>query len=59
MTQPTQKEKAALEAHGGDSESYHVKFDELLESKLLTLDPEWIKAMTRLYEASDNSRWYA
>ena len=59
MSLPTKKEIKALKDCGGDDEKYHSIFDNLLEAKLEKLDPDWVKAMQELYEASGNSRWCA
>ena len=59
MSEPTPTELKALKDCGGDDERYHSTFDTLLEAKLMALDPEWMTAMTKLYEASGNCRWCA
>jgi ferritin-like protein len=51
--------KKKLESHKRDSEVFHEKFDELLEERLMELDPEFMKAMTVIYDNSGASRWYA
>lgn len=43
----------------GDSEGYHSVYDELVEQKLMELDPKFMKAMQKLYYESNESRWYA
>lgn len=48
-----------LKAKLGDSEGYHVAFDSILEAKLAELDPEFMKALDKLYDDSGESRWYA
>jgi hypothetical protein len=42
-----------------DDESYHIKFDKILEKKLIELDPKFMRAMKKLYRNSNMSRWYA
>ena len=42
-----------------DSEYYHRYFDELLEERLMELDPEWMQAMKDEYDNSGKRRWYA
>lgn len=59
MSKPTQMEIEILKAGEGDDEAYHGYFDDLLESKLRILDPEWMEAMKAIYEASGMSRWTA
>lgn len=43
----------------GDDEDYHIKFDEILEKKLMELDPKFMRAMKKTYRKSNMSRWYA
>jgi len=59
MSKPTEEEIARLERHHGDAEYYHGEFDDLLEEKLKELDPEWVKAMLKIYADSGKARWYA
>jgi len=42
-----------------DSEQYHYLFDEILEKKLMELDPEWMTEMNKIYDDSKMSKWYA
>ena len=42
----------------GDSEDYHCEFDDLIEKRLMELDPEFMKALQEEYEKSGKSRWY-
>ena len=61
MSIPTEDELAPLisakDAH--DDETFHIEYDEVLEAKLKSLDPEWMKAMTEYYESSRMDRWCA
>ena len=61
MSQPTREELRTLKVfeERNDSEAYHDAFDELLEAKLMALDPEWMTAMQQVYEKSEMSRWCA
>lgn len=43
----------------GDSEAYHSVFDDLLEERLMELDPEYMKELQRIYNQSGESRWCA
>ena len=56
---PTQEQIDKLKGLKGDPEAYHSKFDNMLEERLMGLDPEWMKAMERIYEESGASRWCA
>lgn len=51
--------KKLLKAEEGDSEGYHGVFDEIMEARLTELDPDFMEALNKLYEASNESRWYA
>jgi molecular chaperone GrpE (heat shock protein) len=42
-----------------DSESYHSTFDNLIEERFNEFDPEFMKAMSELYDKSGASRWCA
>ena len=44
MSKPTKEEKDILARSIGDDERYHSEFDDLIEAKLMQLDPEWMKA---------------
>ena len=59
MSLPTPEELAALHRKRGDGEMYHGMFDDLLERKLMALDPEWMTAMQAEYERSGMARWCA
>lgn len=59
MSKPTKSEKDELNKYLLDDEAYHSTFDDLLEAKLMLLDPEWMKAMTELYNKSGCDRWCA
>ena len=59
MSKPSQEIIDKLKAAEGDDESYHVIFDDAIEAKLMELDPEWMKAMKKIYEKSDMARWCA
>ncbi len=72
MSLPTEKELKSLEDNGYyvqlldiehnrrvNSEGFHDQFDELLEAKLDSLDPEWMDAMRKAYRDSGAERWYA
>lgn len=41
-----------------ESESYHAEFDDILEERLAELDPDFMKAMEKLYHKSGLMRWY-
>ena len=43
----------------GDDEAYHSVFDDLIEKRLMELDPEYMKAMDEAYSKSDMARWCA
>lgn len=51
--------KLYLNQFEGDDEAYHSKFDDLLEARLMELDPEFMKAMAEYYEESGMKRWCA
>ena len=59
MSKVSEDDKDRLRWAIGDDESYHLRFDDILEEKLTELDPEWMEEMSALYEASDMSRWCA
>ncbi len=59
MSKPTKREKEALREVEDDSERYHSTFDSLLQYKLKQLDPEWMKAMKKIYDKSGRARWCA
>ena len=59
MSKPTEVELNRLKKWGRDSESYHSEFDDILEEKLIALDPEWMEAMQEIYNSSRNERWCA
>jgi len=58
---PTKQQKNILQnqQQNRDDEGYHSKFDDILEEYLIELDPQWMKAMNRLYEKSGMNRWCA
>jgi len=37
---------------------YHKEFDDLLEERLMELEPEFMRAMYKEYKESGVSRWY-
>ena len=41
------------------AESYHWEFDQILEERLMELDPEWMQTMQDEYVKSGMARWYA
>jgi len=51
--------KETLEQHIGDAEVYHSAFDFLIEKRLMELEPELMKALTKLYINSGMPRGYA
>ena len=61
MSKPTSEELVELQLakSKSDDEVFHSAFDDLLEHKLMQLDPEWMKAMQRYYENSNMERWCA
>ena len=61
MSQPTAKEIARLKKYSDDrdDEAFHSEFDDILEEKLMELDPEWMKAMQNIYGDSKMDRWCA
>lgn len=48
-----------LKKYKDDSESYHSEFDDILEARLMELDPKFMKTMQELYDKSGCSRWCA
>jgi len=58
---PTKEELTKLHKAEGESddEVFHAEFDDLLEKKLMELDPEWMKFMEEFYGKSGLSRWCA
>ena len=42
-----------------DDEMFHVKFDEILEKRLMELDTHFMRAMRKLYKKSGLNRWFA
>ena len=59
MSKPTKEELNILKRAEGDDESYHGKFDDLIEAKLMQLDAEQMKKMQKVYDKSNMSRWGA
>ena len=59
MSKPNKKIIDRLKALEDDDEAYHGEFDLILEERLAELDPEWMKAMKKIYNDSNCSRWYA
>lgn len=59
MSVPTPAQLVFLRTAIGEDETYHSRFDTLLEARLMELDPEWMLAMQAEYKASQMSRWYA
>jgi len=59
MSTPTLQELALLKTALGDDEDYHSTFDDILEEKLMQLDPEWMTAMRQVYKDSRMRRWCA
>jgi len=51
--------KETLKQHIGNAEAYHSVFDFLIEERLMELEPELMKALTKLYINSGMPRWYA
>lgn len=51
--------KLILKKEEDDSESYHMKFDNIIENRLMELDPKFMEALKEEYERSGNDRWYA
>ncbi len=56
MSELTKQERARLAKCGADDEAFHAEFDDLLEEKLMRLDPQWMRAMRTLYQVSGLSR---
>lgn len=59
MSQPHEGTLIELRKIIGDDEAYHGYFDDILEAKLMELDPEWMTAMKKEYKNSGNRRWCA
>ena len=67
MSKPTREDLIKLSRnrydfsnmHGMDAEGFHDDFDQILEAKLDELDPEFMKSMREVYDASRCDRWYA
>ena len=61
MSEPTELEVSKLKEYQSrhDDEAYHATFDDLLEEKLMQLDPEWMRAMSKIYYESKMQRWCA
>ena len=57
--EPTKEQLERLKHLGGDSEAFHSEFDDILEERLMELDPEWMKGVQKVYEDSRASRWCA
>lgn len=55
----TKEQIKRLKNEIGDDESYHSRFDDILEERLMELDPEFMKQMKRAYKKSGMARWYA
>lgn len=51
--------KERLKKEHGDSESYHIEFDKIVEERLAELDAEFMTALNELYDKSGQYRWYA
>lgn len=43
----------------GDSEGYHSEFDDIIEERLMELDPEFMTELQQLYKDSGCARWCA
>lgn len=54
-----QLDRFAKAIERGDSESFHSIFDDLLEERLMELDPEWMKEMQQFYDKTEMARWCA
>lgn len=59
MSKPLKSELDVLRECLGDDEAYHAAFDRLIEQKLMSLDPQWMTAMQKVYDESGMSRWCA
>lgn len=57
--QALEEAKEKLKKQKWDSESYHSYFDDLIEERLMELDPEYMIKMTEIYNESWEARWYA
>jgi len=56
---PTEEQLKRLADCIGDDEKFHSVFDAILEERLMELDPEWMKAMSKLYTKSGMFRFFA
>lgn len=43
----------------GDSEMYHSVFDDIIEERLMELDPDFMTALQEAYKKSGASHWCA
>lgn len=57
--QALEEAKEKLKKQQWDSESYHSDFDDLIEERLMELDPEYMIKMTEIYNESWEARRYA
>jgi ferritin-like protein len=55
----TPDQKQRLNNAYADDERFHSVFDDILEERLMELDPEWMQEMKDLYSASGCARWCA
>jgi len=58
MSKPTELELQELQ-DAKDDDTYHSVFDDILEKKLMELDPEWMTEISRIYQESGMARWTA
>ena len=54
--QALEEAKEKLKKQKWDSESYHSDFDDLIEERLMELDPEYMIKMTEIYNESWEAR---
>ena len=59
MGKPTKRELKYLNDLANDYEAYHGLFDDMVQQRLLKLDPQWMKTMQKVYNKSGFGRWYA
>jgi len=51
--------KMILNDYLDDDEVFHSKFDNIIEKRLMELDPKFMRAMKKIYKKSELNRWCA
>ena len=57
MSQVSKKIQDRLNKLRDNEEDFHLAFDEIVEEKLMELDPEWMGEMSKIYIYSGCGRY--